>query len=149
MNRHERRAEEAQNRNEPKNEFKTEIPVSFEQAVEDDLKKKGKDQGHRVKKADIDALFRKLKFILGKVSETRIVCTAYLDGFAIADGFSSVVDPRNFDEEIGCKIAQKNCSLLAYDKLWEFEGYRLSRSINEGNSEKESPIIVPKKTIIT
>lgn len=131
------------------NKQKTQISVSFEQAVEDELKKKGKDQGHRVKKADIDALFKKLKLVLGKVSETRIICTAYLDGFSIADGFSSCIDPKNFDEEIACKIAQRRCSLTAYEKLWELEGYRLSRSLNEGNSEKKSPFIAPKKTIIT
>lgn len=129
---------------------KVNIPVSFEQSVEDDLKKKGKDKGARVKKADIDALYSKLNFITGKVSDTRIVCTAYLDGFAIADGFSSTIDPKTFDEEIGCKIALKNCSLKAYDKLWEFEGYLLSRALNRASSKAEKPnVIIPKKKIIT
>ena len=126
-------------------ETKTAVPTSFEQAVEDDLKKKGKDKGARVLKADIDALYKKLSFITGKVSDTRIVCTAYLDGFAIADGFSSTIDPKTFDEEIGCKIALKNCSLKAYDKLWELEGYLLSRALNRASSKAEKPNVIGAK----
>lgn len=130
-------------------ENKVEIPVSFEQSIENELKAIGKDKGNRVKKEDIDALYKKLKFIVGQVSETRLVCTAFLDGFAIADGSSDVIDPANFDKKIGFKIAQKKCCLIAYDKLWEYEGYRLSRSLNEGSSAKKDSIIIPKKKIIT
>lgn len=124
-------------------------PISFEEDIQNELKAKGKDKGPRVKKEDVDILYSKLKFLFNKISETRIVCTAHLDGFAIADGFSSCINPENFDEQIGCKIAQKNCCLAAYDKLWELEGYRLSRSLNEKASGKKQNIIAPKKTIIT
>jgi len=130
-------------------ENKVEIPVSFEQSIENELKAKGKDKGNRVKKEDIDILYKKLKFIVGQVSETRLVCTASLDGFAIADGSSDVIDPANFDKEIGFKIAQKKCCLKAYDKLWELEAYRLSRSLNEAAPSKKQNIIIPKKKIIT
>ncbi len=114
-------------------------PVSFEQQIENEIVAKGLE-GNRVKKEDIDKLFAKLKFIIGKVSETRIICTAILDGFAVADGSSSVVDPKSFDEQIGIKIAQKKCAMAAYDKLWEFEGYRLARSLAENKqSTEEAP----------
>jgi hypothetical protein len=111
-------------------EQKSEIPVSFEQMIENEITAKGLT-APRVTKEQIDTLFSKLQFVLGRVSETRILCTATLDGFVIADGASAVVDPKNFDEEIGKKIAHKKCAMNAYDKLWEFEGYRLARSLVE------------------
>lgn len=108
----------------------TKKPASFEEKIEEEINKKGLN-APRVTKAEVDALYQQLEFIFGKVSDTRILCTATLDGYAIADGFGACVDPENFDEEIGMKIAHKKASLAAYDKLWELEGYRLSRSLNE------------------
>ena len=119
-----------ENKEEVKSEHKTEVPVSFEQMIENEIKAKGVD-APRVTKEHVDALFKQIKIIIGQITETRILATAYLDGFAIADGFSSPIDPKNFDEQIGIKLAQKKCATAAYDKLWELEGYRLSRSLVE------------------
>lgn len=110
-------------------------PVSFEQKIEDQIVEKGLT-APRVTKDQIDALYAKLIFEVGQVALTRIMCTATLDGFSIADGFSACVDPKNFDLQIGGEIATKNCATAAYAKLWEFEGYRLSRSLNE-TAEKQ------------
>lgn len=106
---------------------------SFEQVIEEKIVEKGLT-APRVTKQQIDDLFSQLSFVFGKVSETRIMCSAVLDGFSIADGFGACVDPKNFDEEIGKQIAYKNCSVAAYDELWRLEGYRLSRSLNEAKS---------------
>ena len=103
---------------------------SFEDKIEEEIVAKGLT-APRVTKEYIDNLFDKVEYVFGQVKENRIMCSAYLDGFSIADGFGACVDPKNFDEEIGKKIAYKNCKLLAYDKLWELEGYRLSRSLVE------------------
>lgn len=111
-------------------------PTSFEDEMEKKIREK-ELLAPRVTKAQIDLLYKRVEFIHGKVSETRIMCTAMLDGFAIADGFSACIDARNFDEEIGLKISHKNCALKAYDKLWELEGYRLSRSLVEA-AKKQS-----------
>lgn len=108
------------------------------QSFEDTIEKEVVDKGltaPRVTKAQVDALYNQLTFVTGKVSETRILCSATLDGFAVADGFGACVDPENFDEEICVKIAVKNASLAAYNKLWELEGYRLSRSLNESSTD--------------
>lgn len=112
-------------------------PVSFEQTIEDEIKKKGLN-APRVTKEQVDALFNQLQFTLGRVGPTRIMCSASLDGFSIADGFSAVVSPENFDEELGTKIAHKKCALKAYDRLWELEGYRLSRERSEAKADPKS-----------
>ena len=102
-----------------------------------------------VTKEQIDALALKLKFVYGKTSENRIVCTATLDGFPIADGDCVVIHSENFDEKQAIDTAVNRCKINSYHKLWELEGYKLSRSLNEGSSEKKSPVIFPKKEIIT
>jgi S-adenosylhomocysteine hydrolase len=125
----------------------TEKPMSFEAHIEEEINKKNLN-APRVKKEDIDKLYEKVEFTFGRISDTEIICQGKLDGFTIARGFGACVDPKNFDEQIGMKIAHKKCALEAYDKLWELEGYRLSRSLNEGS--KESKVIKPEKpSIIT
>lgn len=133
-------AEEAMN-------IDTKKPMSFESKIEEEIIEKGLT-APRVTKAQIDELYSQLEFIYGKVSETRIMCSALLNGFVIADGFSACIDPKNFDEQIGMQIASKKCSMAAYDKFWELEGYRLARSLNADPSaapkSDEKKIIVPK-----
>ena len=97
---------------------------------EAEIKEKGLN-APRVEKATIDALLAKCTFVFGKVSPTRIMCTSDLDGFSISDGFGACVDPKNFDEEIGKKIAFERCKSATINELWKLEGYRLSRSLNE------------------
>lgn len=111
---------------------------TFEEVIEEKIVAKGLT-APRVTKEQIDKLFEEVLFTFGQVSDTRIMCTATLDGFAIADGFGGCVDPENFDTEIGQQIAYKNCKPAAYNKLWELEGYRLSRSLKEAatNSGKQ------------
>jgi len=114
---------------------KTQKPKSFEDVIEEKIVQKGLT-APRVTKAQIDELFEKIEYVFGIVKENRIMCSAYLDGFAVADGFGQCVDPKNFDEEIGKTIAHKECVTKAYDKLWELEGYRLSRSLVEAAAEQ-------------
>lgn len=104
--------------------------LSFDDKIEKEIIEKGLTNP-RVTKEQIDALLVKLEFSFGRVSETRVMCSASLDGFIIADGFGACVDPRNFDEEVGKKIALENCAYAAKKELWRLEGYRLSRSIVE------------------
>jgi len=106
---------------------------SFNDKIEKEIQEKGLT-APRVTKEHIDALMRKVILLTGKVSETRILCSATLDGFVIADGFSACISPENFDEQIGIKIAQQNAAKAAYDKLWELEGYLLSRRLFEEKS---------------
>lgn len=114
----------------PRPDFDTTKPQAFEDKIEEEIVQKGLT-APRVTKAEVDVLYKQVTYVFGRVSETRILCSAQLDGFTIADGFGACVDPENFDEEVGMKIAHKKCALATYDKLWELEGYRLSRSLNE------------------
>lgn len=49
-----------------------------------------------------------------------VVCYQLQSGFILI-GTAAVVDPNNFDLEVGLKIAHDN----AKNQLWELEGYRL------------------------
>ena len=91
-----------------------------------------KQEFPKVKPEYIDQLIKKIDFVFGRISEARMMCSAVLDGFVIADGFGACIDPRNFDEEIGKQIAIRQCVEIATRELWKLEGYRLSRSLNEG-----------------
>lgn len=79
-----------------------------------------------------------LEGILGKVkSETYtrlpsgkvLVCELVLEnGFSVR-GEAAVVDPANYNEEIGRKISREN----AVDKMWQLEGYLLQEELFKGN----------------
>jgi hypothetical protein len=57
---------------------------------------------------------------------TICVLTLY-NGFLVS-GESSCVSARNFDEELGRKLAREN----ARQKIWPLEGYLLQTSLAEG-----------------
>ncbi len=61
----------------------------FNQEIENEIIEKGLT-APRVTKAHIDALYDKLEFSLGRVSPNRVMCSAILDGFTIADGFGGL-----------------------------------------------------------
>lgn len=57
---------------------------------------------------------------------------AFLDGkFFLTTGHSACVDPANYREAIGLEIATNNARATATQKLWELEGYRLYRQLND------------------
>lgn len=115
----------------------TNKPKSFEETIEDEIKAKNLN-APRVTKEHVDALFNQLEFVVGRATDTLTICTAQLDGFMVANGYSACVSPENYDEEIGVKIAQRKAALAAYDELWKLEGYRLSRSLKEAVNQQES-----------
>lgn len=62
-----------------------------------------------------------------KIGEKTTVCLLVLkNGFEIP-GYSACVDPKNFDCEIGKKLAYED----AISKLWGFEGYLLQENLNK------------------
>lgn len=79
-----------------------------------------------------------LERILGKIkSETYtklpsgkvLVCELMLEnGFSVR-GEAAVVDPANYNEEIGRKISREN----AVDQMWQLEGYLLQEELFKGN----------------
>lgn len=62
---------------------------------------------------------------------TMTVALAELNGFGVAVGQSACVSAANFDAEIGAKIAIENATEMAREKLWELEGYRLKKHLEQ------------------
>lgn len=61
-----------------------------------------------------------------KMGKKTTICLLTLEnGFEVV-GYSSCVDPSNFDEIIGRQIAKDN----AVNKVWELEGYKLQYDLN-------------------
>jgi hypothetical protein len=58
---------------------------------------------------------------------TLTICVITLYGGAQVTGESNVIDPRNFDQQIGEKMAYED----AIDKLWQLEGYRIKRNTSD------------------
>lgn len=77
----------------------------------------------RIKAKIVSESFTKLPS--GKV----LVCELMLEnGFSVR-GEAAVVDPANFDMEIGKKISREN----AIDQIWLIEGYLLQEELYKGN----------------
>ena len=58
---------------------------------------------------------------------TTTICAITLkNGFTVV-GESACIDPNNFDQIIGQKIAYEN----AFEKLWQLEGYRIKSQLAE------------------
>lgn len=58
---------------------------------------------------------------------TTTICAITLkNGFTVV-GESACIDPNNFDQIIGQKIAYEN----AFEKLWQLEGYRIKAQLAE------------------
>jgi len=57
--------------------------------------------------------------------ETTTLCSIRMVNGFVVHGISNCVDPRNFDKDVGERIAYKN----AFEQLWALEGYLLSEQI--------------------
>lgn len=69
---------------------------------------------------------------------TVTICHIVLaNGFSVR-GESACVDPDNFEEAVGRKIAYDN----AFDKIWQLEGYLLAEQIYNRTGS------VPKLTVV-
>lgn len=104
-----------------------------EEEVESEIIEKGLNTAPRVTLQKIDVLEKSLTYQYHQFSDTTyIVCIAIMaTGFVIASGYSACVNSKNFDEELGKKIAKERACRMARDKLWELEGYHLMMSQQE------------------
>lgn len=55
--------------------------------------------------------------------KTLTVCVLTLSNGAMVTGESNVIDPSNYDPEIGREMAYKD----AFGKIWQLEGYAMKR----------------------
>lgn len=90
-----------------------------EAAVEAEIKEKGLT-APRITPADIDAQIAAASYHVFEGTTTTVCCLLLRNGFTVV-GESACADPRNFNEELGRKIAYDN----ARNKIWALEGYRL------------------------
>lgn len=80
-----------------------------------------------VTKQQIDELLAKSEIKVETVYDKVTVVNSKLpNGFVITEA-SGAVDPANYDEEIGKEI----CMNRIENKLWELEGYSLSKKLYE------------------
>jgi len=64
-----------------------------------------------------------VRTVYGKAT---VVCCKLPNGFVITES-SAAVDPANYDEEIGKDICMERIT----NKLWELEGYALTKKLEE------------------
>lgn len=77
-----------------------------------------------------------VKTVYGKVT---VVCCKLPNGFVITEA-SGAVDPANYDEKIGVEICMERIT----NKLWELEGYVLSKKLAARGECAERPESVRK-----
>jgi len=59
--------------------------------------------------------------------KTLTVCVLTMKHGAMVTGESNVIDPANYDAEIGKEMSYKH----AFSKLWQLEGYAVKRELNK------------------
>ncbi len=72
---------------------------------------------NKVTEEDVESHIREVEFTtMGKKTT---VCTLTMKNGYEVTGLSACVDPKDFDESIGCNIAKER----AKEKIWELLGY--------------------------
>ena len=96
-----------------------------EQAIEAEIQSKGLNAPRLTPELIDDAVVAEAYHVFPGTTLT--VCALTLrNGFQVS-GESAAADARNFDEEIGRKIARTN----ARNKIWALEGYLLKQKLYE------------------
>lgn len=90
-----------------------------EQEVEGDIAEKGLT-APRVTPERVDAQIAAEQYYVPPGSTLTICVLTLLNGFTVV-GESACASPKNFDPEVGRRIAREK----AREKIWAFEGYRL------------------------
>ncbi|MBE9673197.1 Gp49 family protein [Escherichia coli] len=77
----------------------------------------------------IRAAYEGVREVLSVHPSTRslTICVLVLCNGFIVTGESACASPKNFDAEIGRKVARKN----AIEKIWPLEGYLLKQKLSE------------------
>lgn len=80
----------------------------------------------RLMTADIDAAIDSEQYHVFEGTTLTVCCLVLSNGFTVT-GESAAASPKNFDEEIGRKIARSH----AREKIWVLEGYLLKQRLSE------------------
>lgn len=79
-----------------------------------------------VTKESIEAKIVREKYLVVP-STTTTICALEMENGFVQIGTSACVDPSNFDDETGRRIARSN----AFDQLWALEGYLLKEALHK------------------
>ena len=94
---------------------------------------------NKVTQETIDALVSRVEIRAAQVNPTVVLAMGFLDGkFYLGSEIGACVDPTNFDEEQGRKIAMDKLIRTVTSKFWELEGYRLYRSLEQLEPAQEA-----------
>ena len=96
-----------------------------EQAIEQEIQAKGLN-APRLTPELVDAAIPDEQYHIFDNTTLIVCCLTLRNGF-IATGESAVASPKNFDADIGRKIARQN----ARKKIWALEGYLLKQRLSE------------------
>ena len=110
------------------------MPKYDEDAVEKMIVEQGKI-GPRIRPLDIDAQIVSEQYYVFP-GTTLTVCALQLRNGYYPVGESACVDPANFSESIGRKIAREN----ARNKIWALEGYLLKSELAGHIMQVKPPI---------
>lgn len=89
---------------------------------------------NKVTKEGIEAKIKKIGY--NQISEKFTICIITLENGFEVTGESACVDPKNYDREIGERIAKEN----AFEKIWLLEGYLLQEKLYlKEEFEKRNP----------
>ena len=86
---------------------------------------------NRVTKVTLELLHSKIvgeEYLVSSSKKSTICVLSLANGFEVR-GESGVVDPANYNEEIGNRIAREN----AVNKIWLLEGYLLQEQLYQEN----------------
>lgn len=100
----------------------TQIGELSEGEIEQEIQNKGLAKGYRLTPEKVDEIARSAQDFYWHVpGTTTVVCALSLTNGYVVIGEAACVEPSNFDEALGRKIAYNK----AREKLWALEGYVL------------------------
>lgn len=96
-----------------------------EQTIEQEIQDKGLN-APRLTPELIDSAIAGEQYHVFEGTTLTVCCLTLRNGFTVT-GESAAASPKNFDAEIGRKIARQN----AREKIWALEGYLLKQRLSE------------------
>ncbi len=100
----------------------TQIGELSEHEIEQEVQNKGLTKGYRLTPERVDDIARAAQDFYWHVPGTTVVvCALRLANGYVVTGEAACIEPDNFDEALGRKIAYNK----AREKIWAVEGYAL------------------------
>lgn len=123
--------------------------MSSEQKIEQILVDLGLT-GPRITPGMIDELMREVTYSTHVVPGTTTTVATAIDGagFTLCSVSSACASPENFNPALGIEIAITKARGAAREKLWELEGYRLSRALRDARSNTSTKALEQIRAVL-